>query len=538
MFPVSDTGFEDQDVARPSKALPSQISMLAELVRTQRERMALSQDEFLAELGFARKQYQSKVETGAIKVPDEAYLSGLSRLVKRPVAELKRLSTLQAGGRLPSGLSGLDPLVFDRDGAGEFGLFFGHCVWAAPLFLAASVGRNTSFRMVSYGSRSAPDQPYVPSSIKFVEHIAAEPSLTGDLKPYTAADVKQLMLNKKGGIHVGAMPGEVIDDDFREEFFSLGTLVDSAAGCTLVCRTADYQDWRHLLGITAPAAGAPLSSSRDPRANSRNPRSSNQTKAAQRSTATHLQTRDLGRLLGLLERRRAERGDKSPQPGRFKVGVETETVAERFLDDACGHATQLSIDDRHYRIDREKEEVLKFDLNRIAWNFRHPDLWQYRNEEAKRGAFARLEEDFARRYPEPEPGQAERPELIGVITWEPQASWLDDHQGKFTKIPLSFSPTRLVRPNHLTFELVVQRASVLPGAPRARELGQALLVLMEDLAAMGRKLNKLTPESQDPELIRRLMWYFDFEDPEETLAAVGSVRYTVGLNPSSVRLIT
>jgi hypothetical protein len=362
--------------------------------------------------------------------------------------------------------------------------------------------------------------------------------LTGDLKPYTAADVKRIMLNKTGRMHVGAMPAEVIDEDFREEFFSLGTLVDSASGCTLVCRTADYEDWCRLIRDRPQASEPPAAAAGGPRKGAGRPGPSSSRAAAPGPAGMDLGTRDLGRLLGLLERRRAEHGDPSPQPGRFKIGVETRTVAERFLQDACAHATRLSVEDRSYRIDRDSEEVLRFDPARVAWSFRHPDLWKYRTEDPRPGAFPRLEEDFAGRYPGPEPGQAQRPELIGVITWEPQASWLVGGQAEYAKIPLSFSPGPLARPNHMTFELVVRRRSVLPGSPGSRELGQALLDLMEDLAAMGRELNKLTPESQDSELIRRLMWYFEFEDPVEALAAVGSVRYSVGIHPHSVRLIT
>ena len=48
--------------------------------------------------------------------------------------------------------------------------------------------------------------------------------------------------------------------------------------------------------------------------------------------------------------------------------------------------------------------------------------------------------------------------LVGAITWDPVATWLEDKEESLTKIPLMLSPNGQSRPRNITFDIIVRKS--------------------------------------------------------------------------------
>ena len=273
---------------------------------------------------------------------------------------------------------------------------------------------------------------------------------------------------------------------------SLGTIVDSFSGCTLVCprdflekppieleqlKHIREQTLERIRKQTQSASGGVSASSQPP----------------PEDCQLSMETRDLGQWLV------ASSGQDKP----VRVGVEPRTIAYHFL--------KTALEDARY------SQLL---TERIAWAVPNRDF------ESK--SFANLAEDCSKAHG--------GDKLTGLITWEPHATLVvknskNTGQTDLVKVPLLLSPEPTGRPRHLTFDVVVNadRLSLMDEAPRGNFL-RALKCLMSAFRTEGIRLNNIHVEEEDLDALDRVGGYFGL-DRAEALAAVGQIRYSVAIDP-------
>ncbi|MGH8655369.1 MAG: hypothetical protein ACREYE_25790 [Gammaproteobacteria bacterium] len=129
-------------------------------------------------------------------------------------------------------------------------------------------------------------------------------------------------------------------------------------------------------------------------------------------------------------------------------------------------------------------------------------------------------------------------ELLGIITWEPHASWLrmlETSGTSLLKVPLYFSPDQAGRMKHMSFDLVMLRTATLDDEKRA-----ALLRLFQKVWQNAVLLSEMDGSSFDTDPLTRIGVYFGFMDKsnaartspallDKVRAAVQGIRYSVHL---------
>jgi hypothetical protein len=230
-----------------------------------------------------------------------------------------------------------------------------------------------------------------------------------------------------------------------------------------------------------------------------------------------LGTRQLGVILNSLLLSQRENA-------AIKIGLETNTIAEQFLRDACRHATELRESDT---TNLPPGTPFKIHHRRLVWHFRNQELKKKGFEELKNECCSNGEEN----------GPVTR-QLLGVITWEPHATWLASRSKNLVKVALNLSPDALGRPKHLSFDIVVSRASFLRSVETNRALRADFIDLIRVVWRMAKKLNNQTREHYDADLIERLKWYFDYDRTDDVLEAIGGILYSVRWNHQAITFLT
>ena len=398
-------------------------------VRDHRERLKLTQAEFQKRIGYEKPQYQSKIEQGSVVTPDPKYLEA-SREMRISVEDLERMHTVLAEALTPS--PSLAHHVSANSAAGKPLIYFGHCLWGAPLYLAINKGLCDRFEVASLGKEDSNDAGRLlsPTPIAAFKNFRSPASMADDLLTMSASTVLEAL--QADEIIAGALPGNLLaDEDYQEELVSLATLVDSSAGCTLVC---DKQTLVEKLGSKSEALDVWEDAQQSPDGPLNN---------------VSLGTRQLGVILNSLLLSQQEKE-------AIKIGLETNTIAEQFLRDACRHATELRESDT---TNLTPGTPFKIHHRRLVWHFRNQELKKKGFEELKNECCSKGEEN----------GPVTR-QLLGVITWEPHATWLASRSKNLVKVALNFSPDALGRPKHLSFDIVVSRASFLRSVETNRAL--------------------------------------------------------------------
>jgi hypothetical protein len=153
--------------------------------------------------------------------------------------------------------------------------------------------------------------------------------------------------------------------------------------------------------------------------------------------------------------------------------------------------------------------------------------WHCENSAFATSSYGELQEQCA---------ASEHADLLGVITWEPHATWLEqqaDANGVLCRFPLHFSPDQRGRLALVSFDLVMLRTS---GLSRAMRL--ALAKLMQKLWQNAALLSELEGTSFDREYLGRIAYYFGLPHSSQgaertrehfasTLTAIQSIRYSV-----------
>jgi transcriptional regulator with XRE-family HTH domain len=107
----------------------------------------------------------------------------------------------------------------------------------------------------------------------------------------------------------------------------------------------------------------------------------------------------------------------------------------------------------------------------------------------------------------------EEAELLGVITWEPLATWLCQRTGHdvLKTIPLHFvHADELTEPRHLTYEIAISDKRIGEPAPLRKELYHALAEIMGVAADMAKLLNE---QDGSDALMGWLAGFYRFKDP-------------------------
>src|ERR1041384_641038 len=417
-------------------------TLLGKLLRDYRLRNELTQTELQLRLGCGGQGYISKVETGLIATPDSDFLTALAKEVKKDVAELT-----------PPSQQPEEPEVVDQPlpkmsvSSHEFRLAFGHSLWGAPIFHATLEGRIPEFAVTSFARFDAKGGIDL-SKLVWLEpdHIPPSPGPgNNDLAALASVDV--LTPLRRGEVDVGAIPGNIVPEDFVR----IGTIVDSAAGCTLVCTDQQFHKWYEQL--QSNRRGDPNIKGRGISADS-----------------MALETRALADLINNGKGR-----DKIA-----RIGVEENTIADEFLRDIC-----------------ERDPSSKLVLKDLKWNLRSSEL--------SGKSLSRLKKEWA--------ADRHGSDLLGVIVWEPHASWMTiigESEGDKTlrKVPIHFSPSELGRPHDLAYEIVIRRNRFGPMNPKEKELRAAVSKLLYELWDSGNRLNKLRKDSADSGTIEQLAKYY------------------------------
>lgn len=425
---------------------------LGELIRSYRLAEGLTQAQLGSALGGLSALHVSKLETGRVATPPHEFLTALAVRTSQPVDRLLAL------GRQPAA-----DVV--EQSTRKFRLGFGHCLWGAPIFLAAHRGMLPDFEVASYSLRD-PDNGRLQSAWIQPDEFAADAPgpLSSYAEPWSA--VKILDMLEKEQIDVGVIPGNVILGRGAEQLFvRIGTVVDSATGCTFVSDARTFK--------------------REP---------------------CVLSTADLFGLVVEYARRK-----RSP----VSIAAEIGTVADKYLQRSFEHAVDLASRATVPAADRALYAGLVPDAVR----------WHCESAGLALATFAQLRATCLR---------DRSTELLGVITWEPHASWLerdDPSEMPLKRFPLYFSPDANGRLSHMSFDVVTLR-----NAAFGDEFRLALTRLMQKIWQNAMLLSELDGTSFDLDPLRRVAFYFGFcgrsngAPPDHTLAriraAIDGIRYS------------
>lgn len=437
-------------------------SKLADFVRDYRAKAGLTQAGLACLLGIESLQYVSKLETGRIVVPSKEFLGALATHTGQSVDQLLTLSR-RSVAQPAGGPSWREDEASDR----PVKLVFGHCLWGAPIFLAAHRGMIPQFLVASYALRDEPSRSAQPCWI-VPDEVAVETPGPGATRAVPWSAVKILDMLEKEEIDLGAIPGNIIwGRGAYQRFMRIGTIVDSATGCTFVCKAGTFEVADSLLS-----------------------------------------TRDLFKLLlGYVERHDAE----------VRIAVEVGTVADTYLCRVLDPAEEILKLSQQNRGLIDAAERLSVD--RVRWHCESSTLATM--------SFDALGELCA---------DTEKANLLGVITWEPHASWLhaqDRSRDGVCSIRLHFSPDNRGQLTPVSFDLVMLRTSEIRPPLRL-----ALIKLMQRLWQNATLLSELDGTSFNQEHLARVGEYFGFgararrgrplqQELDNVLRAIQNVRYCV-----------
>lgn len=457
-------------------SLATRTTALGTFVRAFREQQGWSQAKLQTELGHHRRQYVSKVETGAIQRPDDQFFDALAKLTNKPREELEELA------RKPED-KGSPTSAHSSPTQDVFRMACGHCVWSGPLILAAIEGRLPQVEICSFKTDD--------NSLTWLDASQFPVSVPGPvgwkqgLQSLSAVDVLRLLEDKV--IDVGCVPGKVVNDK-RKALYRVGCVVDSWTGCSFVCR-------RDMLNQIRSVSGH-----------------------------TEITSKHLAEVL-------VDKGNGKPTARKI-VALEDQTIAAQLIKDGL-----------EARWTREHAGRLWIDVLHPCAN----------SDFAQQNKFSTLEGEVN------DLGL----ELAGILTWEPHATWLrqtSKDREDLENVPLKFPIGENGRPTHLTFELVVRRADVISPEPRSQALRRVLPPLMLQLRDCAQRLNALDSSLSDfldLNAVESLGRYFDllkhtdeanrfsnpapsprnrlrYEDIEDTLKAIGGVRFNVHFHPEAI----
>jgi transcriptional regulator with XRE-family HTH domain len=450
--------------SRPRSAGILRTTKLGAFVREHRLREGLTQAQLGRALGLGNGLYISKVETARVGSPAPEFLAALARRTGETIDALRAMGRAE-----PLRPSGLLPADSHRPDVGPFKLGFGHCLWGAPIFLAAHRGMIPDFLVASYSVHDPDREPQPRPAWIQPDQVATQVPGPGGLQAEPWSAVKILDLLEKEEIHVGAIPGNVITGRGGDQrFIRIATIVDSATGCTFV------SDAR-----VVPSRPAVLS------------------------------TDQLFDLVAAHARRRR---------GPVNIAAEVGTVADKYLQRAFERAS--------IALQTASTPKSQRDL------YRHltPDAvrWHCESSQLARASFGELRESCLR---------TNGASLIGVLTWEPHASWLETRTKSgsgagLKKFPLYFSPDARGRVMHMSFDLVILRSTALTDAFRI-----ALTRLIQRVWQNSTMLSELDGTSFDTDALNRVAGYFGFVGDrsrtrgKETVlnharAAIDGIRYS------------
>lgn len=168
-------------------------------------------------------QYISKIETGVIQWPgDDEFWEALSLFASIPRADLEDLARRPMGSHE------------QRRIRSTFCVAAGHCIWAAPLVLAAREGMiEEYFHVVTsrVGEAFSPiAEPLSPEKIPSPRNK--------DVVSLSAIDVLDCLRREgedKNRVDLAIVPGKLVDEA-EKSLLRIGCIVDSWTGCSLVCR--------------------------------------------------------------------------------------------------------------------------------------------------------------------------------------------------------------------------------------------------------------------------------------------------------------
>lgn len=154
------------------------------------------------------------------------------------------------------------------------------------------------------------------------------------------------------------------------------------------------------------------------------------------------------------------------------------------------------------------------------------------------------------------------PSTIGVLVWEPQATWLQESKGvaevvankqgwKPVKVKLFFPLGKDGRPRHLSYELAMLKSTAVSEDVRHRELRASLSSLIDALDRHADFLNQLDDDTPMPpeDKLKVISDYFELGRTgqaqhsdslfpyEQALHAIGEIRYSVKWNPEAIELM-
>lgn len=422
----------------------------------------------LASYGWqGTEDYLSKVETGKLKTPSDGFLAALSTLLKMEESDLRALCKKSSSSEASAELSSR---VTSRR---SFRLAFGHSLWGAPILDAAQDGRLPMFLVASYATRESPSSVVQPVWIGAdAEPVDTAPN--ADHVALSAADVVSMV--RKGDVDLGAIPGNIAPEP---DFIRLATIVDSAAGCVLMC---DGTWWdQHFkeappLWNTTDAEQTPGGSTRP----------------------SVISTNELAHYLCA-----------SKSVGRLvRIGVEENTVGVTFLEDACRPRRNLRMSD-------------------VAWYLRTRDLATLPFTALKKRCHEEQDSDLIGVIVwEPH------------ATWMN----LRDKEADLRRIVLQLSPDELHRPRHYSYELVVRDLQLESINPRRQELIDAISMLIRELDVSAHTLTGLRNDSTNASLLERLAKYYRICDqrtgrpsPEGILGAMKGIRFSIRVTPAGLK---
>jgi hypothetical protein len=177
-----------------------------------------------------RPQYVSKIETGAIQLPDGEFLTAFAKLANKPRQELEELARAPDEGQRT--VHAAPASTISTRGVVRIGT--GHCVWASPVLLAAIEGRLAQFQVCSFKNPSADDGLGWIQPRQFPSSVPGSSGFAEGLHSLSAVDVLRLL--EDGVVDIGFVPGQVVDDNEKKSLYRVGCIVDSWTGCSFVCR--------------------------------------------------------------------------------------------------------------------------------------------------------------------------------------------------------------------------------------------------------------------------------------------------------------
>lgn len=180
-------------------------------------------------------RYVSKVESGQIRQPRKDFLQALAALTGVTIEELS--GKVSEAAPAPSLTR---PVATPR-------VLFGHCLWGAPVFIAAESGLLAGFRVASFepADYDSEDDP------AWIGRRLSSADLAKRGAPLSAANVLNAL--RRGQAEIGIVPGDFARRH-PEFLLRVGVVFDGPAGMVLLARGDEiekvlaYDELRKLLG--------------------------------------------------------------------------------------------------------------------------------------------------------------------------------------------------------------------------------------------------------------------------------------------------